>query len=317
LDALAPLGSLAVTHDDKGREAWFELTLDRGLVEGARRIANLLGVVRAWRTAEVALDGDLLGRNELTGLLERLDHVRRCWLRRRQQGPEACRRSCRLGCDALRLRPSLEQLAYAGHPEALWFGVGRFDGERVIIDRQALRDQVAAERCAEVRLCSFFDPESVAARIDALPETVAADGKAWITLFSHKGKGKCTLAHTPRRWVSCCESQRSIPRLCTTTHSGCIGPPAGTHSTLASESASASTLLLRWTSSATPFLLKRASPDRGSRPMVARGEQTQKGARSAHQHRGASCSRPGAGPRSGTRGPRAPSALARPRPGRR
>ncbi|MBM4321451.1 MAG: hypothetical protein FJ125_16295, partial [Deltaproteobacteria bacterium] len=27
LDALAPLGSLAVTHDDKGREAWFELTL--------------------------------------------------------------------------------------------------------------------------------------------------------------------------------------------------------------------------------------------------------------------------------------------------
>lgn len=187
LDALAQLGSLAVTHDDKGREAWFELTLDRGLVEGARRIANLLGVVRAWRTTEVSLDGDQLGRNELTCLLERLDRVRLCWLRRKQQGPAACRRSCRLGCDALHLRPSSDRLGYTGSTD-LWFTVGRFDGERVVIDRQALRDQVADDRHAEVRLCPFFEAEDVAARIDGLPDSVEAGDAEWTRVCSYEGE---------------------------------------------------------------------------------------------------------------------------------
>jgi len=40
LDALAPLGSLTVTKDEKGRDACLELTLQRGLVENARRIAK-------------------------------------------------------------------------------------------------------------------------------------------------------------------------------------------------------------------------------------------------------------------------------------
>jgi hypothetical protein len=52
LDSLAPLGSLTVTKDDKGREACLELTVQRGLVENARRIASLIAIVQRWKTSE-------------------------------------------------------------------------------------------------------------------------------------------------------------------------------------------------------------------------------------------------------------------------
>src|ERR1039458_740731 len=55
----APLGSLNVSKDDKGREACLELTVARGLVENARRIASLLAIIQRRKTSEVALDGDV------------------------------------------------------------------------------------------------------------------------------------------------------------------------------------------------------------------------------------------------------------------
>ena len=88
LDALAPLGSLTVTKDDKGRDACLELTVARGLVENARRIASLIAIVQRWKTSEVALDGDVLGRQQLFSFLSKLDRVRLCWLRRKAKGQE-------------------------------------------------------------------------------------------------------------------------------------------------------------------------------------------------------------------------------------
>src|ERR1039458_1461591 len=102
----APLGSLNVTKDDKGREACLALTVARGLVENARRIASLLAIIQRWKTSEVALDGDVLRRQQLAIFLSRHELVRRCWLRRKAKGKDACRRSCRLGCDALRIESS-------------------------------------------------------------------------------------------------------------------------------------------------------------------------------------------------------------------
>jgi AAA+ superfamily predicted ATPase len=187
LDALAPLGSLAVTKDEKGREACLELTLARGLVENARRIASLLAIVQRWKTTEVALDGDVLARPQLARFLAKLEHVRLCWLRRRAQGPDACRRSCRLGCQSLRIEPS-QDFGYSPSSEQPWFAVGRFDGERVLVDKQALRDQVANDRNGGVRLCPLFDPGAVAVAIDALPETLAADDSAWTIVYDFDGK---------------------------------------------------------------------------------------------------------------------------------
>jgi hypothetical protein len=47
------------------REACLELTVQRGLAENARRIASLVAIVQRWKTSEVALDGDVLGRQHL------------------------------------------------------------------------------------------------------------------------------------------------------------------------------------------------------------------------------------------------------------
>ena len=187
LDQLASLGSLAITRDDKGRELSFLLTLERGLVEATRRIANLLAIIQGWKTTEISLDGELLGRQQLVLFLEKLERVRRCWVQRKSQGPQGCRSSCRLGCNSLRLEPSVARLRDSAS-EPPWFAVGRFDGKLVVVDKEALHNQVAGERNAHVRLCPFFDAPRVATAIDGLPETLTADDAGWITLYDFAKK---------------------------------------------------------------------------------------------------------------------------------
>jgi AAA+ superfamily predicted ATPase len=186
LDALASLGNLTVTRDDRGRESWYELLLERGLVENARRIANLLGIVRVWKTTEVALDGEALGRHDVDGLVERLDTVRRCWLKHKAGGPETCRRSCPIGCAALRLFPSHEYLGYAGNEHPPWYAVGSFDGESVTVDKTAITEQVTGPRNAEVRLCPHYDPVAVGSAVAALPDRLSPEPGRWITVYHWK-----------------------------------------------------------------------------------------------------------------------------------
>ncbi|MHB9038957.1 MAG: ATP-dependent DNA ligase, partial [Armatimonadota bacterium] len=62
LDALSGLGSLNVTTDESGKEIWFDLHISGGLVENYRRIANLLSLVRRWKSTEILLDGELLDK---------------------------------------------------------------------------------------------------------------------------------------------------------------------------------------------------------------------------------------------------------------
>ena len=189
LDALAKLGTLEITNDDKEREAWFELTIESALVESARRIANLLNIVRSWRSTEVSLDGELLDKHDTDGFMERLETVRRCWLRRKKGTPQICRIACAVGCGALRIWPSYEYLSYSGNTDPPWYAVGAFDGKQVAVDKEALRRQLDAPRNAEVRLCPHFDLEGVTARIAALPDTLAPDGNEWITVY-HSKNGK-------------------------------------------------------------------------------------------------------------------------------
>ena len=186
LAALAKLGTLEVTNDDKGREAWFELTIESALVESSRRIANLLNIVRGWRSTEVSLDGELLGKHDLDGFMDRLETVRRCWLRRKKQTPESCRTACAVGCDALRIWPSYEYLSYSENTDPPWYAVGTFEGKQVTVDKEALRRQLDAPRNAEVRLCPHFDLEAVATRIAALPDSLAPDDRKWITVYHFK-----------------------------------------------------------------------------------------------------------------------------------
>jgi AAA+ superfamily predicted ATPase len=187
LDALAKLGLLDITKDDKDREAWFELSITHGLVENAKRIDNLLKIVKAWKTTEVSLDGDLIGKHDLQNFMNRIEDVRRCWLKRKKQGADACKLSCALGCCSLNIWASHEWLNHSGCDVSPWWAVGSFDGERVHIDKDALKRQIDAERNEGARLCPHFDRETVMTRIDALPSAIEASTAGWITLYNNDG----------------------------------------------------------------------------------------------------------------------------------
>ncbi len=185
LDTLASLGSLTITRDDAGREASFELRIERDLVANANLIANLLALVRSWRSTEVSFGGELLDPQQRSLLAARLERVRRCWRRHRDDGPASCRASCRLGCHALHVEPTSDRVGY-GDMGLPWFE--SFDGERAVIDKAALRAQVGGERNALVRLCPFYDARDVAARVDALPDAITADEQEWTTVHDDDGK---------------------------------------------------------------------------------------------------------------------------------
>ncbi len=189
LNRLAKLGSLDITNDDKGRESWFELSITQGLVENAKRIDNLLNIVKAWKSTEVSIDGELVGKHDLQDFMDHLEDTRRCWLKRKKQGEEVCRKTCILGCDALNLWGSHEWLNYSGCDTPPWWTVGSFDGEKVEIDKSALKRQLDAECNSGVRLCPFFQRDILLSKIDTLPKTVEADGESWIQLY-HSDSGK-------------------------------------------------------------------------------------------------------------------------------
>lgn len=188
LYALAKLGSLEITKDDKDRESWFELLVTHGLVENARRIDNLLKIVRAWKTTEVSLDGDLIGKHDLQDFMNRIEDARRCWLKRKKQGPESCQSVCTLGCDALRVRASHEFLSYAGNDGPSWWTVGSFDGETLRIDKDALKQRIDSMLNDGARLCTHFDREAIFDKIDALPDAIEASAAGWLTLYNKDGE---------------------------------------------------------------------------------------------------------------------------------
>ncbi len=189
LNRLAKLGSLDITNDDKGRESWFELSITRGLVENAKRIDNLLKIVKGWKTTEVSLDGELIGKHDLQDFMNMIEDTRRCWLKRKKHGFDYCRNTCALGCDSLNLWGSHEWLNYSGCDAPPWWTVGSFDEEKIVIDKFVLKRQLDVERNSGVRLCPVFQRDIVLSKIEALPDTIEVDGESWIQLY-HSDTGK-------------------------------------------------------------------------------------------------------------------------------
>ena len=122
LNALAELGRLEVTSDTRGKETWFELNIGASLISGLRRVTNLLGLVRRWKSLELKLEGEPLSPHETDDVLSRLEEIRRCWSRR-QNSAGTCRRGMYAGLfanphhpaqPALRLRRPRTALVYPG-----------------------------------------------------------------------------------------------------------------------------------------------------------------------------------------------------------
>ncbi|MHB9038659.1 MAG: ATP-binding protein [Armatimonadota bacterium] len=175
LDALSGLGSLNVTTDESGKEIWFELHISGGLVENYRRIANLLSLVRRWKSTEILLDGELLDKCATDDALNRIEEIRQCWTRRKATGPAGCRRDSALGCRALRITPSQRFLDGAFITEPRWYTVGKFDNGKVAIDKAGLVAQVDRRRNKLLDCCPCFDRDAVLSGIQALPDILSPD----------------------------------------------------------------------------------------------------------------------------------------------
>jgi AAA+ superfamily predicted ATPase len=188
LDALAELGALTVTTDDRGKEVWFELTVG-DLVPSYRRLANLLALVRRWKTCEISLDGEALDPVAVDDVLNRLEEIRRCWQRHQSGGAAGCRRAGALGCAQLAVVPSQRYLQAAAIREPEWWTVGRFDGHQVTVDQTQLFAQVDRRRNRLVACCPHFDRRVVETAIAALPAVLIPDDGPWQLVF-HRDDGQ-------------------------------------------------------------------------------------------------------------------------------
>jgi len=183
LDALSELGALNITKDDSGKEVWFDLSIHGGLIENYRRITNLLSLVRRWKSAEMCLDGEVLTKYDIDGLLERAEEIRRCWMRHKTVGSGGCRRDSMLGCRCLRITPSERFLEGAFISEPQWYAVGRFDGKQVQIDKDSLIAQVGRRRNGLLECCPCFSKDAVASAIQKLPGAIAHDTPGYQLMY--------------------------------------------------------------------------------------------------------------------------------------
>jgi len=187
LNALADLGSLAVTMDERGRESWYEISISTKLVSGLRRVTNLLSLVRRWKSLEVKLDGEPLSPHEVDDVINRLEEIRRCWNRRKGR-TSSCRKDCPLGCSLIRIIPGETFLSYSMAKGPLWFTVGRFDGQSVVLDKGKIHARISGSRNHLLDGCPQFDRADIQRRVDALPDRIAPGVAPW-RLAYHRATG--------------------------------------------------------------------------------------------------------------------------------
>ncbi|MHB9038364.1 MAG: AAA family ATPase [Armatimonadota bacterium] len=183
LDTLAELGNLNITTDESGKEVWFELCIHGGLVENYRRIANLLSLVRRWKSTEISLDGELLDKFTTDDALNRIEEIRQCWTRRKATGPAGCRRDCTLGCRSLRISPSQRFLDGAFITEPRWFAVGKFENGKVAIDKAGLAVQAERRWNKLLDCCPCFDKNAVLSAIQTLPDILSPDNPGYQLVY--------------------------------------------------------------------------------------------------------------------------------------
>lgn len=183
LDALSELGDLNITTDDSGKEIWFELHINGGLVENYRRITNLLSLVRRWKSTEVSLDGETLDKYAVDDVLNRIEEIRGCWNRRKTTGRAGCRRDCAVGCRSLRITPSQRFLDGAFITEPRWYAVGKFEDGKVTVDKAGLVAQIDRRRNKLLDCCPCFDRDAALAAMQQLPDALSPDDPGYQLVY--------------------------------------------------------------------------------------------------------------------------------------
>ena len=187
LNALADLGSLAVTMDERGKESWYELCISTKLVAGLRRVTNLLHLIRRWKSIEVKLDGEPLGAHEIDDVINRLEEIRRCWSRRKTH-TSSCGKNCPIGCSLIRIIPTESFLSYSMTKGPLWFTLGRFDGQGVVLDKGKIHERIAGSRNHLLDACPKFNREDIEQFVADLPDRLDPGIAPW-RLAYHRATG--------------------------------------------------------------------------------------------------------------------------------
>ena len=65
----------------------------------------------------------------------------------------------------------------------LWFTLGKFDGEAVIINKADLRQRLEGSRNRLLAACPHFDPAEVRKRIEALPDKIEPSMDGWRVVY--------------------------------------------------------------------------------------------------------------------------------------
>jgi len=182
LVSLAEHGQLAIEKDDHGREIIFSLTIGHGaLVESARRTANLVRMVRGWKSAEFSIGDEPVKPIDFEALMFRLEDVDRCRREKARKG-SVCSSACRLGCNQLSISPSHPFLD-SFQSKQPWWTVGSFDGSKLAIDKKRLCRQITEPRNEPFRLCPNFNREAVIEKIMALPDIVFTGTEGWNIVY--------------------------------------------------------------------------------------------------------------------------------------
>ncbi|MHB9124573.1 MAG: AAA family ATPase [Armatimonadota bacterium] len=180
LDGFSDIGELHITTDDSGKESWFELSITAGIVEHFRRITNLLSLVRRWKSTEVSLDGETLDKYGIDDAVNRIEEIRKCWMRRKSSGPAGCMKDTAVGCRCLSIIPSERFLIGAYITEPQWYTVGRFDGRQVNIDKEGLINQIDRRKNRLLECCPHFSKDRIRAAIHSLPDALSPDEAGYI-----------------------------------------------------------------------------------------------------------------------------------------
>ncbi|MHB1458433.1 MAG: AAA family ATPase [Armatimonadota bacterium] len=183
LDGFTDIGEVIIITDESGKESWFELRITGGIIEHFRRITNIISIIRRWKSMEISLDGEMLDKYAIDDTINRIDEIRRCWMRRKSSGSSGCMKDTSIGCRCLSIIPSDRYLSGAYMNEPQWFTVGSFDGKQVNIDKDGLISQMDRKKNELLECCPCFSKDRIKMAINQLPDMLSSDNAGYHLIF--------------------------------------------------------------------------------------------------------------------------------------
>ena len=132
---------------------------------------------------EISLNGETLDKYAIDDTINRIDEIRKCWMRRKSSGTSGCMKDTLIGCRCLSIIPSERYLSGAYINEPQWFTVGSFDGKQVNIDKDILISQMDRKKNELLECCPCFSKDRIRMAIHHLPNILSSDNAGYHLIF--------------------------------------------------------------------------------------------------------------------------------------